>query len=626
MNSNNTITPRRIEGYADLGEYAAIGEGRSVALIAPDGSIDWWCAPNLDSQPLFDRILDADIGGYFQLAPSGDYQIERRYRANSNVLETTFITEHGKALVTESINSTLAGRLPWSELARRIEGLEGEVEFILRLRIGTFAESISPWLQTTDMGNVYHIGPLMAMIHASEDIAIQDFDDEGLSAQFVARPGKRSLVALLATENEPLAIPPLDKIDQRIETSHTAWQDWVENLSYDGQYHSHVMRSALALKFLWYSPSGALAAAATTSIPEGIGGEKNYDYRYAWIRDACLIIKSFVFIGALEDCKAAFSWLAATIIKHGPELETCYTLQGERVPDERRVPLHGYRGSSPVRVGNNAHSQRQLSMYGDMLATAALFVKAGHVIDLATSRMLGELANQCADRWRSKDSGIWELGSQQHYTHSKMACWLALDQAVILADQGHIEPTWRERWRRERDRIRDWVELHCWNEARQAYSFYPDTDKLDASITLVHHYGKQVNRQRMLATYRAIRQELGHDSAMLYRYSGVENEESTFVACSFWMVEALANLDGLEDARQTMEEIFNILCDKGNIETFNEMFDVRSQSWRGNLPQGLSHLALICAANALSGDPVAPTSIASRSGLASSPQDTNSGD
>lgn len=240
-------------------------------------------------------------------------------------------------------------------------------------------------------------------------------------------------------------------------------------------------------------------------------------------------------------------------------------------------------------------------MYGDMLATAQLFVEAGHVLDIATSRMLGELANCCADSWRQKDSGIWELPEEQHYTHSKMACWLALDRAVAMANDQHIEPTWVGRWQRERDRISEWIETHCWSEKRQAYLFYAgNEDRLDASVALVYHYGNSVNPKRMLATYEAIYSELGHNSAMIYRYSGVEQEESTFVACSFWLAEAFASMGEKKRAQEAMDEILSCLCDKGNVETFNEMFDVRTNSWRGNLPQGLSHLALICAAQALS--------------------------
>ncbi|MGK3131113.1 glycoside hydrolase family 15 protein [Pantoea sp. C8B4] len=600
MNNQVLNSPMREDGFARLGDYAAIGEGRSVALIAPDGAIDWWCAPDLDSPPLFDRLLDPEIGGFFQIEPSSDYRTERVYRPDSNVLETRFFTQSGSVLITESLNSTLAGRLPWSELARRVEGVEGEVELILTLRFGTVAETRSPWRDSTGQGDVYHLGDLMAMLRTSEDWIVTERDDGMIRATLHTRPASRSLIALLVTEREPLAVPDLTAIDSRIETSHTAWRDWTHSLSYTGRYACHVRRSALSLKFLWYSPTGALAAAATTSLPEGIGGEKNYDYRYAWVRDACLIIKSFVFLGALEDCKAAFSWLSKTIIRHGTKLRACYTLEGGEVPAESYPPLRGYQHSLPVRIGNNARDQVQLSMYGDMLATAELFIRAGHILDLETSRMLGELANYCADQWRQKDSGIWELPEEQHYTHSKMACWLALDSAVTLAQAKHIEPTWVERWERERDRMSEWIEAHCWSEDKQAYLFYPHSEgKLDASLALVHHYGNTVNPQRMRATYRAIQQDLGHGSAMLYRYTGAEQEESTFVACSFWLVEALAAMGEAGQAEKSMEEILDKLCQRGNVETFNEMFDVRSGEWRGNMPQGLSHLALICAAQAL---------------------------
>ncbi|MFH8135952.1 glycoside hydrolase family 15 protein [Pantoea osteomyelitidis] len=602
MKNKTFASPAREDGYAELGDYAAIGEGRSVALIAPDGAIDWWCAPNLDSPPLFDRILDAGIGGYFQLVPEEPWRMQRSYRPDSNVLETRYETASGSVRITESLNSTLAGRLPWSEMARRVEGVEGEVRMLLRLRLGTRAETQSPWLERVQEKPVFHVGDLLLMLRHSEEVTLTESSDEGVSGYFVTRPASRTLVALVATEREPLAVPPLEKIDQRIETSDYAWRDWVNNLSWEGPFTNHVKRSALALKFLWYAPTGALAAAATTSLPEGLGKEKNYDYRYAWVRDACLIIKSFVYLGALEDCKAAFSWLTTTIIRHDGTLRACYTLEGGQVPEERYLPLEGYKGTQPVRSGNNASRQVQLSMYGDMLATARLFIDAGHVFDLASSRLLGHLANRCADSWREQDSGIWELPEKQHYTHSKMACWVALDQAVALAKEGHIEPTWKGRWERERDRIRDWIEQHCWSAQQQAYTFFVGSDKLDAAIALTHYYGSMVNPERMLSTLRAIQQRLGQGSPMLYRYSGVDKEESTFVACSFWLVEALAKMGQTTAADEAMKEILDTLCLTGNVQIFNEMFDVRTRTWRGNMPQGLSHLSLICAAKGLADD------------------------
>ena len=599
MTKRQVANPAREEGFAPLGDYAAIGEGRSVALIALDGAIDWWCAPSMDSPPLFDRLLEPEVGGYFSLTPRGDYRVERHYRNNSNVLETTFITRDGKARITESINSNTAGRLPWCELARRVEGLEGEVTFDICFHAGTHTETVSPWLQETAIGRIYNIGHLMAMLRCSDDVEINECCDRYARATLVSREGQRSMVALLATEGQPLAVPSIESIDERIEVSDFAWRDWVEKLDFDGEYPEWVHRSALALKFLLYSPSGAIAAAATTSLPERLGGDKNYDYRYAWVRDACLVIKAFVHAGAIEESQAAFSWLTRTIRRHGPDMRVCYTLQGELIPAETYPALTGYKHSQPVRVGNNARDQIQLGMYGDLLATATLFIDAGHIIDLNTARLLGDLANQCADRWRVRDAGIWELpGDYHHYTHSKMNCWLALTNAVQLAEQGHIEPTWKKRWERERDRIAEWVETHCWSEARGAYVFHEGVEGLDAALCLTYRFGAEVNRERMLSTYRAIRQELGR-GALIYRYSGAHEEEGAFVACSFWMVEALAALGEKEEARALMDEALE--ATNGNLGLLTEMVDPSTGEHLGNVPQGLSHLAQICAANALSG-------------------------
>lgn len=600
MKNESYSHPQRIEGYAGLGDYAAIGDGRSVALIAPDGAIDWWCAPNMDSPPLFDRILDAAAGGYFQIEPVEEYRIQRRYRDNSNVLETQFETASGRVLLTESLNSNYAGRLPWCELARRIEGIEGEVELRVTFVPGTAACTRAPWIQDTEQGQVMHIGDLMAMLRSTEDVSVTCYDDHAIEGTLIAREGVRSLIALLVSEKEPLAIPSLEKIDGHIDISDHVWRLWADSLTYEGIYPEHVKRSALALKFLLYSPTGALAAAPTTSLPEGIGGEKNYDYRYAWTRDACLIIRAFSVIGALEECKAAFSWLTNTILRHDGKVRACYTLQGGVVPAESYPPLSGYKNSLPVRIGNNARDQQQLSMYGDLLATAMLFVRAGHILDLTTARLLASLANTCADTWKQADSGIWELHDIQHYTHSKMASWVTLDVAVYLAEEGHLEKTWLERWGREKARIEEWIETHCWSEQKQAYTFFAGTDKLDASLCMAWHYGRHCNPARMKSTLNAIVSELGHGTPMLYRYSEVEKEESTFVACSFWLVEALAYMGEKARAKECMDTILDTLCDKGNVETFNEMFDVRTGEWRGNVPQGLSHLALITAADALS--------------------------
>jgi GH15 family glucan-1,4-alpha-glucosidase len=592
---------RDSEGFCDLGDYTAVGEGRTVALIAPDGSVDWWCVPDLDSPPLFDRLLDGGHGGYFQIIPDEPYQMTRHYRENSNVLETLYETAGGRIKVTESVNSTLAGPLPWNELARRIEGLEGSVPVSLRLQIGTAAETRRPWAHHTSQGTVWNVGKLLMMLRATDTINhVATCDDEGMQAAFTVAAGERYLAALLVTEDQPLAVPSLERIDERIETSDLAWRSWVGGLCYEGKYQENVRRSALALKFLWYSPTGALAAAATMGLPEGEGNDKNYDYRYAWVRDSCMIIKSFIYIGALEDCKAAFSWLAAALNANGGELRTCFRLDGTKVPEERFVPVQGYRGAQPVRLGNNAADQLQLCNYGDVLDTAARFTEAGHVLDLNTARLLTHLANRCADTWLQKDSGIWELPEMQHYTQSKMACWVALNQAVRLANGGYIEPTWRKRWERERDRIRDWIETHCWSEERQAYTFWPGTPRLDASVALMHQYGRQISEARMLSTLEALREELGTDDMMIYRYSDVQKEENTFIACALWMAEALAVLGRQEEGEHAMQVVLETLSQGKNAGIMSEMYNVRKKKCCGNMPQGLSHLSVICASHTIS--------------------------
>ncbi|QII37681.1 glycoside hydrolase family 15 protein [Rouxiella badensis] len=585
------------EGFCDIGDYAAVGEGRTVSLLSPDGSADWWCVPDLDSPPLFDRLLDAERGGYFQLLPAEPYRMTRQYRENSNVLETIYETAKGRVKVTESINSTLAGCLPWNEFARRIEGLEGTVSMALTLRIGTASDTRTPWQHETPEGTAWHVGNLLLMLRTQENIKFSSCADDGAEATFPVKAGERTLAALLVTENKPLAVPSLKRIDKHIETSDIAWRDWVDSLDYKGKYKPQVIRSALALKFLWHSPTGALAAAATTSLPEGKGSGKNYDYRYAWVRDACMIIRSFLYIGALDDCQAAFSWLTDALYDSGCEMHTCFTLNGEPVPEEVMIPVQGYRGEQPVRHGNNAASQLQLSNYGDVLDTAVLFTQAGHVLDLKTSRLLGQMANLCADTWRQEDSGIWELQESHHYTHSKMASWLALHQAVHLAKGEHIEPTWVGRWERERDRIRDWIEENCWSEERQSYTFWAGSNDLDAAVGLMHQYGKEVSPKRMLSTLRAIQQELGTDGNLLYRYSGVEKEENTFIACGFWLASSLAVLGHQKEAEENLQSLLEILGGGKNAGIMSEMYDVRTKKCYGNLPQGLSHLSVICAAH-----------------------------
>jgi GH15 family glucan-1,4-alpha-glucosidase len=582
----------RVDGYLALEDYGALGDGRSVALSGADGSIDWWCVPNLDSQPLFDRLLDPEEGGRFTVTPIEPFEVERRYLPDSNVLETIFVTASGRAKITESMNSGTAGRLPWAELARRIEGLDGTVTFALEMRPGRRADGASPYQSKIGKHEVFHVGTVLGLFLHTSGLQVER-SDEAVTGTLTITQGQREIVAIVAGEGEPLVVPDIADIDDRIDVSDAEWRAWSNRIDHDGPHRDSFIRSVLALKLLLFSPSGAIAAAATTSLPEGIGGKKNYDYRYAWVRDAGYTIKAFLAAGAQAEAKAAFTWLLKRLSEAGPRV--CYTLDGAMVPELREIDVPGYRRSSPVHIGNAATDQHQHGIYGDIFETAARFVACGNILDSASAELLSHLADQCADAWRKKDAGIWELEEPQHYTMSKMSCWQALARAVELADEGQLPTTCRDRWARERDRVAAWIEAQCWSETKEAFVFYPGSDKLDASLALAVRFGFD-GRDKLLKTLDAIDAELG-SGPYHYRYSGVSTEEGCFIACTFWMIEARAILGQRHRAEAALEAIGGAL-DRG-VGIMTEMADPRTGMFLGNLPQGLSHLAHVMAMDTL---------------------------
>ncbi len=586
----------RVGGTPALHRYGALGDGRSVALVGADGSIDWWCMPNLDSMPLFDRLLDPERGGRFSITPVDPFFVQRRYRPGSNVFELTFTTEHGVARVTDSLNSGISGRLPWSELARRVEGVHGHVTFRVEARAGARLDEATPWREPSPHGDILHVDGIIAALRSTPGFARTAEDDTGIVATLETTPGSRDTIAVLVSADAPLILPAIASVDARIDRSDQAWREWSDDLAYDGPYDAHVRRSALALKLLLFSPTGAIAAAATTSLPERIGGEKNYDYRFAWVRDVAFTISAFLRIGAIEEAAAAFRWLIATIRRHEDRLCTMYRLDGSLAPDEETVDVPGYRNSRPARRGNRARDQLQLGIFGDLLATADLFVSRGHLLDLSTRRLLGDIADRCADSWRKPDAGIWELERSEHFTMSKVSCWTALDRAIVLAGQGQVDSSHVARWTRERDRIRDWIDTECWSEKMRAYTLHPGTDRLDAALLLGARFGF-ARRDRLVATRDAIARELGR-GPHVYRYSGMDVEEGAFVACGFWLVEAFALLGDRAAAISQMDAML-AACD-GNLGLLSEEIDPRSGEMLGNFPQALSHLALIGAAAAIS--------------------------
>ncbi|WP_083507646.1 glycoside hydrolase family 15 protein [Aureimonas frigidaquae] len=578
----------RIDGYLALEDYGAIGEGRSVALSGADGSIDWWCVPNMDSPPLFDRLLDGENGGRFSISPDVPFEVEQHYRDGSNVLETTFRTAGGTAILTESLNSGTAGRLPWAELGRRIEGIDGSVRFNLLMRPGRRGDTVNPYHSTIGKQVVFNVGKVVGLFLHTDGLSF-DWSDECISGAFTVSAGERRVVAIVACSDGPLVVPPIDEIDARIDISHDEWRVWAERVTHDGAHRDAFVRSALALKLLLFSPSGAIAAAPTTSLPEKIGGPKNYDYRFAWVRDAGYTIKAFLAAGAEAEAKAAFSWLLNQLEEHGTQV--CYTLDGGLVTDIREWDMPGYRSSRPVVTGNAATKQKQHGVYGDIFETASRFVERGNILDARSAATLSRLADECADLWRTPDSGIWELEDIQHYTMSKISCWQALARAVELADDGQLPTTCRERWLRERDRIQDWIETNCWSESVGSFVMYPGSTRIDASLALAVRFGFD-GRDRLRKTLEAIDRELG-SGIFHYRYSGAEKEEGCFLACSYWAAEAWAMLGEGEAARKRLSMLGESLARGPGI--LPEMVDPKSGAFLGNMPQGLSHLAHIMA-------------------------------
>ncbi|MGG7464039.1 glycoside hydrolase family 15 protein [Plantibacter sp. YIM 135347] len=578
----------------DLRDYAAIGDGRTIALIGRQGQIDWMPIPDLDSLPVFARLLDDGSGGCIELHPTAEYEITRRYIRGTNVLETTFTTASGVAKVTDALVTGVAGRLPWAELARRVDGVSGSVEFTWAVRPGTSLGTASPWIQQSTQGAIIRSGATTIAVTGSEHGPASPEPDgtEGpsLPGGFRTRTDSRHLLVIVATHSEPLHLPDPAIVDRGIDRTIENWRAWSREFSYDGPWAAHVQRSALALKLLIHSPTGSIAAAATAALPENPRGGKNWDYRFAWVRDLAYTAHALVRFGLREETHAAISWLFRTIDRHGPELHVVYALDGGLMgePVEHEVP--GWRGIGPVVVGNPARRQLQLGVYGDLFAIARTYVDAGNVLDVETGRLLASVADRTCDLWRNRDSGMWELPDEQHYTSSKMGCWQALDDAVHLAEVGQVAGS-SERWKVERERIRGWIETECWSEDLGAYVMYPGSTDLDASV-LLHAPSGFDRGERMSSTIDAVTAELGR-GALLYRYSGVEQEEHTFVACAFWRASALACVGRTDEATAAMDDLVTRSNDVG---IFAEMIAEEDGAFWGNLPQALSHLALITAA------------------------------
>ena len=587
---------RPARGYVPIADYAAIGDGRTVALVARDGSIDWLCLPDLDSPSVFAAVLDADRGGRFELGPDAPAQVQRRYLPDSNVLETTFTSANGVVQVTDAMALPNSDLGPTRELIRRVDGIEGSVPMRWRITPAFGYATVPPRIERRGRIPVALAGR-DALAVCSWDAGEPQIDDEAISGRFEARASSSALIALCAAHQEPLVFPAREEVERRLDATTAYWRRWAAQRAYDGPWRDAVIRSALALKLLFHAPSGAIAAAASASLPEEIGGERNWDYRFCWVRDSAFTLDALLQLGCPGEAEAFFWWLLhASQLTH-PRLHVLYRLDGGEHAPERTLALDGYRGSRPVRIGNDAATQIQLDIYGDLLQTALIYTEAGGRLDRETGRRLGEIADLVCRIWRQPDSGIWEVRSQpQHHTHSKMMCWVALDRALRLCDSAHLPSGHASTWRREALAIRDFIETRCWSERLDSYTRHAGGEELDASLLLGVLLGYESPQPgRLTATVTAIRRDLGR-GPLLSRYSGedgLRGAEGAFLCCSFWLADALARLGRLNEATELMEQLVALANDVG---LYAEELDDRSNDLLGNMPQALVHLALINAA------------------------------
>ena len=448
------------------------------------GSVDWLPLPTLASPPALAALLDSERGGRFVLQPEGRFDVERRYLPETNVLETTFRTASSTARVTDAVTLRALGPLPWFELARRIEGVSGEVRFRWDLDVRfPFGGGEGTHVELLTFG--------------AEDGAV------------TVREGECALLALVAVEDEPLPRPERDEIERRLDETAQAWRTWIRDHAYEGPWHDAVTRSALALKLLTYEPHGGIAAAATTSLPERLGGDANWDYRFCWVRDAAYTLDALLALGRREDAHASFSWLLDAIATTAPDIRPLYGLAGGPDLAERIVDLDGYRGSRPVRKGNAAAKQMQLGVYGDLLDTAWRYVDEGNVLDQATQGLLVSVLDRLASTWRDPDCGFWGSVAPNATTRTRSCRRRSRSTALRLAQRGELSNDDAPKRARELDEIQSFVESRCWSDALGAYRFCADEDKLDTTTLL--GYRRRIPQratERLESTVAAVCREL----------------------------------------------------------------------------------------------------------------------
>jgi alpha,alpha-trehalase len=603
---------QRTDGYLPIADYALLSDCHSAGIVGRDGSIDWLCLPRFDSPALFARVLDPDAG-HWQIAPTDDdYEAKRRYLPGTLVLETTFRTSAGAVRVTDAMcfqegqRGHAVGQQAPHEVLRLVEGVEGNVEMEMTLAPRPEYGLVRPLIRVTEGGARTFGGPNQVGVRSDRRISAAD---AAMQASFRLAAGEAAAFSLHWAAVEDARPEPAapERVRARIDDTTEAWRSWeAEHDIYRGPHRDLVRFSARVLKGLTYAPTGAIVAAPTTSLPETVGGERNWDYRFAWIRDASLTLEA-LYIGACPEEAVDFVSFMTSSAGGGASressLQIMYGIGGEHDLSERELPhLRGWHDSRPVRVGNGAWTQTQLDVYGELLNALHLYREKLGDLHPEIQRFSADLADTAAVRWREKDQGMWEMrGEPLHHLSSKVLCWTALDRAVELAPQlGEFARV--DEWTAARDEIHAAVLGQGWSEERQAFCQSFGSDELDAAQLLMPLVGfLPASDPRMRSTIDAIADDLTDDGLVLrYRNregmnaDGLEGEEGTFVICTFWLVSALALAGEVERAESLFDQLVSCANDVGLIA---EEIDTESGELLGNFPQAFSHIGLITAAN-----------------------------
>jgi GH15 family glucan-1,4-alpha-glucosidase len=592
------VLPSTLADVRRIEDYALLGDLQTAALIDRSGSIDWCCFPRFDSGACFAALLGGRENGRWSLAPATEIRRhERRYRHDTLVLESVFETAEGRIRAIDFMPPR--GVAP--DIVRIVEGLDGSVpmrsELVIRFDYGR----IVPWVRRVDGARLAVAGPDALCFRTPVEVRGEDMSTV---SEFTLAQGQRVPFVLTwfpSQEQQPDEV----NAEDALADTEAFWLGWANACAHQGDYHEEIHQSLLVLKALTYAPTGGTVAAATTSLPEWIGGVRNWDYRFCWLRDASMTLLAMLNAGYRDEAQAWQEWLLRAVAGDPADVQIMYGIAGERRLDERELEwLPGFGGSGPVRVGNAASTQLQLDVYGELLDAAYHTITHGIEPSEFGWALMRKLLAWLEDGWREKDSGIWEVrGPARHFTHSKVMSWVAFDRAVRLCDEhGHDGPV--ERWRALRDEIHAQVLANAWSERKQAFAQSYGADELDAAVLLMPLVGfLPATDPRVVSTVDAIRRELTVDGLVL-RYrpeeSGVDGlpaGEGVFLACTFWLVMVL-ELQGLHDeARELFERLLDLRNDVGLLA---EEYDPIAGRQLGNFPQAFTHLSLVSAALALS--------------------------